>query len=403
MTVNTKNSTGTNDISYQFTAVPTNLFLCLDNNCRSMLFTLIQLSSYYAKEDGYFFRTNDDLKAESNLSENVVRATLSALYNNGLIDVQTVGKGKGIIPNNFKVNVDAFAKWEEFSIEDCMKNPQYKIETADYKSKGFKASYVKNENGAMDKQLHKDDTSTITTLPASDNNPIEVKPTMQEASPNPPKSEHNINNTDYVENLENINNPNYVINAPKQNYEDSPQQNKSIDFQEYKNQEDGLMNNLYSAKTWTDFAKWRDSIIQLINECPKKAWKARTEKRFQKVKEIRMKFFSAKYAKEPYNPLYQEVYDETHCGWLENAEQVVETKQATDIKQNAETKQVAATRQLDEHSQMMLKLYNTPIEEIYNMVQRKEVSRAQLGLLLEKNLDKYERQLQGIEDEDLPF
>ena len=402
MTENTKNSTGTNDISYQFTAVPTNLFLCLDNNCRSMLFTLIQLSSYYAKEDGYFFRTNDDLRAESNLSENVVRATLSALYNNGLIDVQTVGKSKGTIPNNFKVNVEAFAKWEEFSIEDCMKNPQYKIGTADYKSKGFKASYVKNENEATDKQLHKDDTPTITILPTS-NNPIEVKPTMQEASPNQSKSEHNINNADYVENLENKNNLSCVDNTSKQNYEDSPQQNKSIDFQKYKNQEDRLMNNLYSAKTWEDFASCRDSIMQLINECPKEGWKARTEKRFQKVKEIRMKFFSAKYAKEPYNPLYQEVYDETHCGWLENAGQVVETKQATDIKQNAETKQVVATRQLDEHSQMMLKLYNTPIEEIYNMVQRKEVSRAQLGLLLEKDLEKYERQLQGIEDEDLPF
>lgn len=394
MTVNTKNSTGTSDISYQFTAVPTNLFLCLDNNCRSMLFTLIQLSSYYAKEDGYFFRTNDDLKAESNLSENVVRATLSALYNNGLIDVQTVGKSKGTIPNNFRVNVDAFAKWEEFSIEDCMKNPQYKIGTADYKSKGFKASYVNNENEAKDKQLHKDDTSTITTLPTANNNSIEVKPTMQEVSSNTPKSEHNINNTDYVENLENINNPNYANNASKQNYGDCPH-NMSMEFQEYKKQEDGLMNNLYSAKTWMDFVKWRDSIMQLINECPKEGWKARTEKRFQKVKEIRMKHFAEKFAKESFNPLYQEVYDETNCGWLK---QTVETKQAT------RTEQAVETKQLDEHSQMMLKLYNTPIEEIYNMVQRKEVNRAQLGLLLEKDLEKYERQLNGNqEDGSLPF
>ena len=394
---------GVNEISYQFTAVPTNLFLCLDNNCRSMLFTLIQLSTYYAKEDGYFFRTNDDLKAESNLSENVVRATLSALYSNGLIDVQTVGKSKGTIPNNFRVNIDAFAKWEELSIEDCMKNPQYKIETADYRTKGFKASYVKDEDKTKDKKLQTDNVSTATALPASFNNPHEVKPTMQEISHNPSKSEYNINNTAYVENLDNKNNQDYVNNVSKQNYEDSPQQNKSIDFQKYKNQEDGLMNNLYSANTWEDFVKWRDSIVQLINECPKEGWKARTEKRFQKVKEIRMKFFSEKYAKEPFNPLYQEVYNETHCGWLENAGQVVEAKQTTEIRQGAETKQVAATRQLDAHSQMMLKLYNTPIEEIYNMVQRKEIRRAQLGLLLEKDLEKYERQLHGVEDEDLPF
>lgn len=397
MIANTKNSTGTNDISYQFTAVPTNLFLCLDNNCRSMLFTLIQLSSYYAKEDGYFFRTNEDLKVESNLSENVVRATLSALYTNGLIDVQTVGKGKGTIPNNFKVNVDAFAKWEEFSIEDCMKNPQYKIETADYKSKGFKASYVKNENEVNGKQAHTDDVPTVAVLPASFNHPDEAKPT--EAIPNPSKSEYNINN---VENLDNTNNSNYADNVSKQSYEGSPQQNK-IDFQEYKKREDELMNSLYSAKTWTEFAKWRDSINLLINGCPKEGWKARTEKRLQKAKEIRMKHFAEMYAKEPFNPLYQEVYDETNCGWLQDVGQVVETKQTTEFKQDTETKQVAATRQLDEHSQMMLKLYNTPIEEIYNMVQRKEVSRTQLGLLLEKDLEKYEKQLHEVEDEDLPF
>lgn len=397
MIANTKNSTGTNDISYQFTAVPTNLFLCLDNNCRSMLFTLIQLSSYYAKEDGYFFRTNEDLKVESNLSENVVRATLSALYTNGLIDVQTVGKGKGTIPNNFKVNVDAFAKWEEFSIEDCMKNPQYKIETADYKSKGFKASYVKNENEVNGKQAHTDDVPTVAVLPASFNHPDEAKPT--EAIPNPSKSEYNINN---VENLDNTNNSNYADNVSKQSYEGSPQQNK-IDFQEYKKREDELMNSLYSAKTWTEFAKWRDSINLLINGCPKEGWKARTEKRLQKVKEIRMKHFAEMYAKEPFNPLYQEVYDETNCGWLQDVGQVVETKQTTEFKQDTETKQVAATRQLDAHSQMMLKLYNTPIEEIYNMVQRKEIRRAQLGLLLEKDLEKYEKQLHEVEDEDLPF
>ena len=398
MTVTTKNSTGTNDISYQFTAVPTNLFLCLDNNCRSMLFTLIQLSSYYAKEDGYFFRTNDDLKAESNLSENVVRATLSALYNNGLIDVQTVGKGKGTIPNNFRVNVDAFAKWEEFSIEDCMKNPQYKIGTADYKSKGFKASYVNNENEAKNKQLHKDDTSTITTLPTSNNNSIEVKPTMQEVSFNTPKSEHNINNTDNAENLENINNPNYVNNASKQNYGDCPH-NKSMEFQKYKNQEDELMRNLYSATDWTDYLRWRESIMQLINECPKEGWKARTEKRFQKVKEIRMKYFAEKYAKEPFNPLYQEVYNETHCGWLENEKQTVETKQA------AETGLATGARQLDAHSQMMVKLYNTPIEEIAKMVERKEISRAQLGILLQSDLEKFEKQQKKSNggDDSLPF
>ena len=46
-------------IGYQFTAVPTNLYQCCDINVRSMLSTLVQLSSYYADRDGWFFRTND--------------------------------------------------------------------------------------------------------------------------------------------------------------------------------------------------------------------------------------------------------------------------------------------------------------------------------------------------------
>lgn len=43
------------NIGYQFTPTPTNLMACLDNNCRNMLWTLIQLSSYYAIMKAVFF------------------------------------------------------------------------------------------------------------------------------------------------------------------------------------------------------------------------------------------------------------------------------------------------------------------------------------------------------------
>ena len=66
-------------IGYQFVAVPLNLFCRLDNNLRSMLFTLIQLQTYYSEEDGWFFRSNADLAAQSNLSENLVRITIDTL------------------------------------------------------------------------------------------------------------------------------------------------------------------------------------------------------------------------------------------------------------------------------------------------------------------------------------
>lgn len=55
------------NVNYQFTTVPTNLMILLDVNCRSMLFTLCQLASYYEKENGMFFRTNADLAEESRI------------------------------------------------------------------------------------------------------------------------------------------------------------------------------------------------------------------------------------------------------------------------------------------------------------------------------------------------
>lgn len=129
--------------NYQFTQVPTNLFILLDNNCRSMLFTLIQLSSYYADEDGWFFRTWDDLEAESNLSINLSMATVQTLFNHHLIEAKPTGFGKGRKPNYYKVNFDAFTKYEEITIEDAMKNPDLKIRTVDYKGSNFKLNLVR--------------------------------------------------------------------------------------------------------------------------------------------------------------------------------------------------------------------------------------------------------------------
>lgn len=108
-----------------------------------MLFTLVQLSSYYADNDGWFFRTNEDLRAESQLSENLVRATISTLYRLAIIDVQTVGKGKSKTPNKFRLNVELFKEWEKYSIEDCTKHPDLRIETDNYKATDWQPSYLK--------------------------------------------------------------------------------------------------------------------------------------------------------------------------------------------------------------------------------------------------------------------
>ena len=159
--------------NYQFTQVPTNLFILLDNNCRSMLFTLIQLSSYYADEDGWFFRTYSDLEAESNLSQNLVKATLQTLFNHHIIEAKPTGQSKGSKPNYYKVNFSEFTKYEDISIEDAMKNPDLKIHTVDYKGSCFKLNLVRD---------------TVTTTVKSDNN-ID-----------------NIENADNVKNVYNIKN-----------------------------------------------------------------------------------------------------------------------------------------------------------------------------------------------------
>lgn len=164
--------------NYQFTQVPTNLFILLDNNCRSMLFTLIQLSSYYADEEGWFFRTCSDLEEESNLSQNLVKATLQTLFNHHIIEAKPTGQSRGRKPNYYKVNFEEFSKYDDISIEEAMKNPDLKIRTVDYKGSCFKLNLVREP---VTETVNKTVTTTV-------------------------KSDHNIENIENVYNIENVKN-----------------------------------------------------------------------------------------------------------------------------------------------------------------------------------------------------
>ncbi len=115
------------------------MFLCLDNNCRSMLFTLIQLSSMYADEQGWFFRSTADLEAETGLSKKVMDGTLDAMLKKNLVDFIPQQQGKGVkqTSRKYRVNFHAFLNFEKCFIEDCIKNPDYKIVTSDYKNGAF--------------------------------------------------------------------------------------------------------------------------------------------------------------------------------------------------------------------------------------------------------------------------
>lgn len=170
-------------ITYQFTAVPTKLMMLLDNNCRSMLFTLIQLSSCYANEDGYFFRSNSDLQTESNLSKNLVIVTIDTLYTNGLVEVKCGGNKCKKIANYYKLNFDKMLEYEKYTLEET-KNPDNKIMTLKYKNSDYVPSY-KN-------------TAKITAIETATN-------TAKSEHQKPQKVNTNIdsNNIDIIENINN--------------------------------------------------------------------------------------------------------------------------------------------------------------------------------------------------------
>lgn len=132
----------TRKTEYQFTAVPTQLFLCMDNNCRSTLFSIIQLSTYYENKsgapfDGWFFRSNALLEEETNLSKNVLNGALDALYQAGIVDIipQAKGKGKAQGARKYKVNYETFLKYQEIPFEECScSHPDFGIVTLNYKN-----------------------------------------------------------------------------------------------------------------------------------------------------------------------------------------------------------------------------------------------------------------------------
>ena len=166
-----------NNSEYQFTPIPTQLFLCCDNNCRSTLFSLIQLSTYYESKlgtsfDGWFFRTNALLEEETNLSKNVLNGALDALYRAGIIDVipQDKRRGKTQGARKYKVNFEVFTKYQSIPFEECScSHPDFGVVTSDYKK------------GA----------------------PMLLHRPQLEAQPKCGKSDNNIDNIDNAENIEN--------------------------------------------------------------------------------------------------------------------------------------------------------------------------------------------------------
>ena len=140
------------NINYQFTQVPTKLMILLDVNCRSMLFTLCQLASHYADKNGIFFRTNADLSAESRLSQKLVIATIDTLYTHGIVEIWSVGKGKGKHANYFKLNLERIKEFERLKMDE-LKNPDLQIPMVDYRAKDYSPSYLKRNVPSVSQEL----------------------------------------------------------------------------------------------------------------------------------------------------------------------------------------------------------------------------------------------------------
>lgn len=152
-----------------------------------MLFTLLQLSSYYADEDGWFFRSNADLQAQSRLSNKMVIAILSTFHRLGILEVKSVGQSKGTIPNKFRLLTDKFSEWENIRLEDCVKNPQYHVPLDDYKQRGYIPSYLSSEFQQTSPSTHNIENATNV-----DNTEIAENTQNGENADNEEKKEENI-------------------------------------------------------------------------------------------------------------------------------------------------------------------------------------------------------------------
>lgn len=188
-------------LCYKFVGMPTFLTLRLDNNLRIMLFTLIQLSSWAEDDakkngqewDGWFFRDNARLQAETRLSKNLVIATIETLYRENIIDVRCLGKSKGKNQkaNYYKVLFERFDSYKNSKIEDLYSNDDLKIETLDYKAKDYKVTYLKDNDTIVCDAVIVDDKLS--------------------------QSEHYINNIYNLDNKENVNNLDNPNNSKKIN------------------------------------------------------------------------------------------------------------------------------------------------------------------------------------------
>lgn len=126
---------------YQFIQVPMNLFYLMDANCSKVLITLVQMNNFYPKEDGYFECAYKTLELACGLSQNLIKASLAGLYLEGVIDVFSIGKGRGKHTNRYKVNVERFKSYEGTPVGIAIMTEDKPIHQAKYKGTRFRVPW----------------------------------------------------------------------------------------------------------------------------------------------------------------------------------------------------------------------------------------------------------------------
>ena len=160
--------------NYQFIQVPLNLFYLMDANCSKVFITLVQMDSYYPKTDGYFECAYKTLELACGLSRPVIKASLTGLYLEGLLDVVSVGQGRGKHTNRYKVNVEKFKDYEKFNVGIAIMTEDKPIHQAKYKGERFQVPWneisteKENEKGT-EKQSEKKVTTNIDNIPNLEN------------------------------------------------------------------------------------------------------------------------------------------------------------------------------------------------------------------------------------------
>lgn len=238
-------TTETSKVGYQFTPMPKQLTHLLDVNLRSMLFTLVDASNYFADEDGWFFRTNELFQLDSALSKNLVIATIDTLFQHSLVEVSCSGTGKGRKPNNYRLNLDSFKFFEQLDMNTDLYRPENRIETVKYKGTGYHATYLDDEPVRYLPELVKGkiiwNPANPTNAPTTDDTTVPTSDTTKELTTNVTKSEHNIDNIDsiynkeYIKNIEdieykeNVNNIEYNNSILNNNILREKQENEEIE------------------------------------------------------------------------------------------------------------------------------------------------------------------------------